>query len=92
MARKPYPSEVKDNEWEFGAPYLALVREYSPQREHDLREIHNALRWVARAALWRRPEVAQWIEGGLPGSRWETQFEARHRWHRRWARWEAGDL
>jgi hypothetical protein len=51
MARKPYPSDVKDGEWEFVAPYLALIREDSPQREHDLRDIHNALRWVARAQL-----------------------------------------
>jgi transposase len=54
MARKPYPSDVKDDEWEFVAPYLALIREDSPQREHDLREIDNALRWVLRAgAPWR---------------------------------------
>jgi hypothetical protein len=32
MARKPYPSDVKDDEWEFVAPYLALIREDSPQR------------------------------------------------------------
>ena len=44
MARKPYPSDVKDDEWEFAAPYLALIREDSPQREHGLREIYNALR------------------------------------------------
>ena len=41
MARKPYPSDVKDDEWDFVAPYLALIREDSPQREHDLREIYR---------------------------------------------------
>ena len=25
--RKPYPSDVTDEEWAFVAPYLALVRE-----------------------------------------------------------------
>jgi hypothetical protein len=25
--RKPYPSDVSDEEWAFVAPYLALVRE-----------------------------------------------------------------
>jgi transposase len=35
--RKPYPSDVSDEEWAFAAPYLALVREDAPQREHDLR-------------------------------------------------------
>ena len=49
MARKPYPSDVKDDEWEFVAPYLALIREDAPQREHDLREIYNALRWIVRS-------------------------------------------
>src|SRR5215207_8804038 len=35
--RKPYPSDVSDEEWAFLAPYLALVREDAPQREYDLR-------------------------------------------------------
>jgi transposase len=46
--RKPYPSDVSDEEWAFVAPYLALVREDAPQRNHDLREILNGLRWVVR--------------------------------------------
>jgi hypothetical protein len=25
----------KDDEWDFVAPYLTLIRENSPQREHD---------------------------------------------------------
>jgi hypothetical protein len=41
--RKPYPSDVSDEEWAFVAPYLALLREDAPQREHDLREVFNAL-------------------------------------------------
>ncbi|MEM6553986.1 MAG: IS5/IS1182 family transposase, partial [Planctomycetota bacterium] len=32
MARKPYPSDVTDDEWAFVAPYLTLMREDAPQR------------------------------------------------------------
>lgn len=34
--RKPYPSHVSDEEWAFATPYLALMREDAPQREHRL--------------------------------------------------------
>jgi transposase len=52
--RKPYPSDVSDEEWAFVAPYLALIREDAPQREHDLREVFNALRWIVRTgSQWR---------------------------------------
>lgn len=34
--RKPYPSDVSDEEWAFAAPYLVLVREDAPQCNHDL--------------------------------------------------------
>jgi transposase len=39
--RKPYPSDVSDQEWAFVAPYLALVPEDAPQRNHDLREVQK---------------------------------------------------
>src|SRR3989337_2271956 len=51
--RKPYPSDVSNEEWEFVAPYLALVREDAPQRDHDLREVFNGLRWVGFAPAHR---------------------------------------
>ncbi len=52
--RKPYPTDVSDEEWAFVAPYLALVREDAPQRTHDLRKVFDALRWIVRAgAPWR---------------------------------------
>src|SRR5215212_5267359 len=76
--RKPYPSDVSDEEWAFVAPYLTLMREDAPQREHSLREVFNGLRWVVRAgAPWRMlptnlppwPAVYQqtqrWIEAGV---------------------------
>src|SRR5829696_3198395 len=52
--RKAYPSDVSDEEWEFCAPYLTLMKEQSPQRKYPLREIFNALRWFIRAGCpWR---------------------------------------
>lgn len=42
--RKPYSSDLSDEEWAFVAPYLTLIREDVPQRTHDLREIFNGLR------------------------------------------------
>jgi transposase len=52
--RKPYPSDVSDEEWAFAAPYLTLMSDQAPQRKYDLRLMFNALRWMARAgAPWR---------------------------------------
>lgn len=48
---KPYPSDVSDEEWRFVAPYLTLIREDAAQREHDLREVFDALRWIVRAGI-----------------------------------------
>jgi transposase len=52
--RKPYPTDVSDEEWEFVAPYLTLMNEAAPQRRHDLREVFNGLRFIVRGGLqWR---------------------------------------
>lgn len=52
--RKRYPSDVSDEEWAFCAPYLTLMKEDAPQREHPLRELFNGLRWFVRAGCpWR---------------------------------------
>jgi len=71
--RKPYPSDVSDEEWAFVAPYLALVREDAPQRTHDLREVFNGLRWIVRTGSpWRyRPN-------DLPP--WEAVYQQTQRW------------
>jgi transposase len=54
LSRKPYPSDVSDEEWGFVAPYLTLMREDAPQRDHDLREVFNGLRWMVRGGSpWR---------------------------------------
>src|SRR5256885_4588875 len=61
MKRTPYPSDVSDDEWSFVAPYLTLMTEEAPQREHPLREVFNGLRWIVRTgAQWR------WVPPHLP--------------------------
>ena len=53
-ARKTYLSDVSDDEWAFVAPYLSLMDTAAPQRHHDLREVFNGLRSIARGGLqWR---------------------------------------
>jgi transposase len=72
--RKPYPSDVSDEEWAFVAPYLALVRQDAPQRTHDLREVLNGLRWVVRTggSAWR------YMPHDLPP--WEAVYQQTRRW------------
>jgi transposase len=38
MDRKAYPTDVRDEEWRFVAPYLTLMTEEAPQREHSLQK------------------------------------------------------
>src|SRR5215213_10193371 len=71
--RKPYPSDVSDEEWAFVAPYLALVREDAPQRNHDLREVFNGLRWIMRTgSAWR------YMPHDLPP--WAAVYQQARRW------------
>ncbi len=52
--RKPYPTDVSDEEWALVAPYLTLLSEDALQRRYPLREVFNAVRWIVRAgAPWR---------------------------------------
>ncbi len=54
MERKPYSSDISDEGWSFVAPYLTLMTEDAPQREYNLREVFNGLRWILRTgAQWR---------------------------------------
>lgn len=72
-ARKPYPSDVSDEEWAFVAPYLTLMREDAPQREHSLREVFNALRYLVRVGeSWR------YLPNDLPP--WYTVYQQTQRW------------
>lgn len=73
MNRKAYPSDVSDDEWAFVAPYLTLMKEDAPQREHPLREVFNALRYVVRTgAQWR------YLPNDLPP--WHTVYQQTQRW------------
>lgn len=73
MTRKPYPSDVTDDEWAFIAPYLALMREDAPQRDYELREVFNGVRWIVRTgAQWRM------MPNDLPP--WYTVYQQAQRW------------
>lgn len=76
--RKPYPTDVSDDEWAFVAPYLALMTSDAPQRRHELREVFNALRWIVRAGSpWRMlptnfppwaavyQQTRRWLDAGI---------------------------
>jgi transposase len=78
MERQIYPSDVSDDEWSFVAPYLTLMKEEAPQREHSLREVFNGLRWIVRTgAQWRMmphdlppwaavyQQTQRWLRGGV---------------------------
>jgi hypothetical protein len=47
-SRKPYPSDVSDEEWALVAPYLPLLPEEARHREHPLREAFNTVPYLVR--------------------------------------------
>ncbi len=72
-ARKPYPSDVSDDEWAFVAPSLTLMRPDAPQRTSDPREVVNAVRWMVRAGSpWR------YLPTNFPP--WEAVYQQMRRW------------
>ena len=71
--RKPYPSDVSDDEWSLSVPYLTLMTQAAPQREHSLRELFNALRYVIRYGIaWRA------MPNDLPP--WAAVYQQAQRW------------
>src|ERR671917_849848 len=71
--RKPYPSDVSDEEWAFVAPYLTLMDEAAPQRRHDLREVFDGLRFIVRTGMqWRL------MPHDLPP--WDIVYQQTRRW------------
>lgn len=51
---QPYPFHVNDDEWSLVVPYPTLMTEEAPHRNHSLRELSNALRYVIRYGIaWR---------------------------------------
>ena len=73
--RKPYPSDVSDDEWGLVAPYLTLLPEGAGQREHSLREVFNGLRYLVRYGVaWRA------MPNDLPP--WHAVYDQAQRWLR----------
>lgn len=73
MTRQGYPSDVSDDEWAFVAPYLTLMKEDAPQRDHSLREVFNGLRYIVRTGMqWRM------MPNDLPP--WYTVYQQTQRW------------
>jgi len=73
--RSGYPSDVTDEEWAFVAPYLALCREDSEQREYSLRAVFNGLRYIVRTGgQWR------YMPNDLPP--WTVVYQQTQRWIR----------
>lgn len=73
--RSGYPSDVSDDEWALVAPYLTLNRADSAHRQHDLRGVFNALRYLVRTgAPWR------WLPRDLPP--WPAVYQQAQRWIR----------
>ncbi len=71
--RPAYPSDVSDEEWALVAPYLALLREDAAQRDHDLREVFNGLRYIVKTgAPWR------FMPHDLPP--WAAVYQQTQRW------------
>jgi transposase len=71
--RKSYSSDVTDEEWAFCAPYLTLMKEEAPQRDHSLREVFNGLRYIVRAGCtWRL------MPHDLP--HWHIVYQQARRW------------
>ena len=71
--RTNYPSDVSDEEWEFCAPYLSLMKEEAPQREYTLRSLYNGVRYMVRAGCpWRM------IPNDLPP--WQAVHQQAQRW------------
>ena len=75
MTRRGYPSDVDDDTYLFLLPYLLLSPLTAGQRKYDLRDVLNALLWVARTG-------AQWeyLPNDFPPA--ETVRQQAHRWFR----------
>jgi hypothetical protein len=62
---RSYPTDVSNEEWEFCAPYLTLMRETAPQGDYLLRAIFNALRRMVRGSPNHQPPLSLLLLGGL---------------------------
>jgi putative transposase len=54
MERKPYPTDLTDEQWQLIAPFLAAAKPGGRPRKTDLREVVNALLYLVRSGCqWR---------------------------------------
>lgn len=68
-----YPSDVTDDQWDFLLPYLTLMKEDAPQRDHALRDLFNAVRYVVRTGVqWR------YLPHDFPP--WSAVYQQARRW------------
>ena len=73
ITHQPYPSDISDAEWEFVVPYLCLLPEDAAQREHNLRDVLDALRWIIRTGSpWR------YLPKDFPP--WQAVYQQARRW------------
>ena len=73
ITHQPYPSDVSDAEWEFVLPYLCLLPEDAGQRQHNLRDVFDALRWIVRTgSQWR------YLPKDFPP--WAAVYQQTRRW------------
>ena len=73
IARKPYPSDVSDDEWTLIAPYLTLLPEDAGQRDYPLREAFNGLRYIIKTGAQLRA-----MPHDLPP--WAAVYQQARRW------------
>ena len=75
VVRRGYLTDVSDEELSFVLPYLLLSRSDNASREHDLRAIFNAVRYVVKGGnQWRL------IPNDLPP--WPAAYQQMRRWMR----------
>ena len=75
MGHGDCPQSVSDDEWALVAPYLTLLPDRAGQREHSLREVFNALRYLVRYGVaWRA------MPNDLPP--WHAVCDQAQRWLR----------
>ena len=75
VVRRSYGTDVSDDEWEFVLPDLLLSREDNRSRQHDVRELFNAVRYIVKTGnRWR------FMPHDLPP--WPAAYQQMQRWLR----------
>jgi len=68
-----YPSDVSDEEWAVALPYLTLLSPIALQRQHELRAVFNAVRYLAHTGVpWR------YLPSDFPP--WPVVYQQLRRW------------